>query len=223
MRCWAPCSQMFQCRFQPSAETAHSRRWAALYCVGSNDGVLKTVALVLSEDAPSVHDHRPGRASRAPARCTVMLCGLSPRRTCRRYCAGLSMPIFRIGESFAMSFMARGPRRSRLPGIVDRVSEHLGVVDHRACDAAICRFGKRVRAVIDHLGSISTREPVVSQCVDRVLAKQSPKESRVEPAAGAQKEKGDAPCVNRKKCRRRTVMRLQYHSSIEGRLSATGT
>src|SRR5207245_11228860 len=45
---------MFQCRFQPSAETAHSRRWPALYCVGSNGGVLKTAALVLSEDAPNV-------------------------------------------------------------------------------------------------------------------------------------------------------------------------
>src|SRR6266508_4532783 len=34
---------MFQCRFQPSAETPHSRRWPALYCVGSKDGMLTTV------------------------------------------------------------------------------------------------------------------------------------------------------------------------------------
>src|SRR4029453_12715470 len=49
---------MLQCRFQPSAETAHSRRWPALYCVGSNDGGLKTVALVRSEDAPTAPDQR---------------------------------------------------------------------------------------------------------------------------------------------------------------------
>src|SRR6059058_2954354 len=36
---------MSQCRFQPSADTPHSRRWPALYCVGSNDGMLNTVVL----------------------------------------------------------------------------------------------------------------------------------------------------------------------------------
>src|SRR5207249_3578156 len=55
--------------------------------------------------------------------------------------------------------------------VVDRVAEHLCVVDHRSYDAAICRFGERVRPVIDHLRSSSIRKPVVSQCVGRVLAK----------------------------------------------------
>src|SRR2546425_12281949 len=47
--------------------------------------------------------------------------------------------------------------------VVDRVAEHLCVVDHRSYDAAICRFGERVRPVIDHLRSISIGKPVVSQ------------------------------------------------------------
>src|SRR2546430_7656823 len=33
--------------------------------------------------------------------------------------------------------------------VVDRVAKHLCVVDHRSYDAAICRFGERVRPVID--------------------------------------------------------------------------
>src|SRR5947208_6468664 len=40
------------------------------------------------DSSPNVHGHRPERAARAPVRCTVMLCGLSARRTCRRYSAG---------------------------------------------------------------------------------------------------------------------------------------
>jgi hypothetical protein len=39
---------------------------------------------------------------------------------------------------------------------------------------------------------------------------------RVDPAAGVQNENSDAACVKRKNCRRRTVMRLQYHSTIDG-------
>src|SRR5439155_11796186 len=51
---------MSQCRFQPSADTPHSRRWPALYCVGSNDGMLKTVPRVLSRNAPNAQAHLPG-------------------------------------------------------------------------------------------------------------------------------------------------------------------
>jgi len=43
--------------------------------------------------------------------------------------------------------------------VVDRVAEHLCVVDHRSYDAAICRFGERVRPVIDHLRRISIGNP----------------------------------------------------------------
>src|SRR5713101_7748174 len=42
---------MFQCRFQPSADTPHSRPWPALYCVGSKDGMLTTVPHRLPEEA----------------------------------------------------------------------------------------------------------------------------------------------------------------------------
>jgi len=35
-------------------------------------------------------------------------------------------------------------------------------------------------------------------------------------AAGVQNENSDAACVNRRNCCRRTVIRLQYHSTIEG-------
>src|SRR5207249_9744164 len=54
--------------------------------------------------------------------------------------------------------------------IVDRVSEHLSIVDHRAYDAAIRRFCKHVRPIIDDLRRITIGEPVVSQCVGRPSA-----------------------------------------------------
>src|SRR5438093_10537811 len=54
--------------------------------------------------------------------------------------------------------------------IVDRMSEHLSIVDHRAYDAAIRRFYKHVRPFIDDLRRITIGEPVVSQCVGRASA-----------------------------------------------------
>jgi len=56
---------MFQCRFQPSADTPHSRRWLALYCVGSNDGMLKTVPHRLQRCAER-HAQRPGASNASP-------------------------------------------------------------------------------------------------------------------------------------------------------------
>jgi len=49
----------------------------------------------------------------------------------------------------------------------------------------------------------------------------APNSTRVDPVTGVQNENSDGACVKRKNCRRRTVTRLQYHSSTDGRLAVT--
>ena len=131
-----------------------------------------------------------------------MLCGLSCRSTCRRYSAGFSIPILFIGDSFAMSFIARGARCSRPPSW------------STACrnifpKSTIEPMTPRSVALANTSGppsmtaAASAGENPYSLSVSVPRRRNIwPKWSRVDPAAGVQNENRDGACVNRKNCRR---------------------